>query len=121
MHDPHGVPFDPLRDARRRTLGPGFPHRVHALVRTVPAGAVTTYGDVARALGSARAARQVGSALGALPRDSDVPWWRVVAAGGRIATREPAAMRRQAAALAREGVEVRRTLVVAFAARHFVF
>ena len=101
--------------------GAGFHERVHALVRLVPAGAVTTYGDVARALGSARAARQVGTALGALPRDSEVPWWRVVAAGGRIAPRDAAAMRRQVTALARDGVPVHRGQIVAFAALRFVF
>jgi methylated-DNA-protein-cysteine methyltransferase-like protein len=106
---------------RRRSLGEGFPARVHALVRKLPAGAVATYGDVARALGSARAARQVGCAMAALAEHTDVPWWRVVAAGGRLAQRTPAGRRRQADALAREGVAVRNGHVVAFAAHRFPF
>ena len=48
-------------------------------------GAITTYGDVAAALGLRSVARKVGHALAALPADqSDVPWHRVVNAQGRI-------------------------------------
>jgi alkylated DNA nucleotide flippase Atl1 len=94
---------------------------VHALVRTIPAGAVATYGDVANALGSPRAARQVGYAMAALPEGTDVPWWRVVAAGGRLAQHTAAGRRAQARALAAEGVAVHRDHVVAFATHRFPF
>jgi methylated-DNA-protein-cysteine methyltransferase-like protein len=60
-----------------------------AVVRCVPAGRVTTYGDVSRALyGHSGAARTVGWALHALsPAEAEVvPWWRVVNARGRIST-----------------------------------
>ena len=62
--------------------------RVHAVVRLVPAGHVTTYGDVGSVLGSPRYARQVGWALSAL-RDtqSDVPWQRVINAQGAVSHR----------------------------------
>ena len=55
----------------------------------VPAGRVTTYGDVAAAIGSPRAARQVGYALSALTanRANTVPWHRVINAQGRISLR----------------------------------
>lgn len=43
----------------------------------VPAGSVTTYGDVAAAVGHPRRARQVGWALAALDHDG-VPWHRVI-------------------------------------------
>ncbi len=70
-----------------RVCKPGFHARVAAAVRLVPAGRVTTYGDVAGVLGSPRVARQVGWALAALPADSDVPWQRVINAQGRISYR----------------------------------
>ena len=69
---------------------PSFPERVYAVVQTVPEGWVTTYGDVAAALGSPRAARRVGWALAALrdsPRAESVPWQRVINAQGRISAR----------------------------------
>ena len=70
-----------------RVVQPGFHHRVYTLVRTVPEGWVTTYGDVAAALGSPRVARHVGWALSALSED-DVPWHRVINAKGRISLRD---------------------------------
>lgn len=66
-----------------RVVTEGFHDRVYAMVRLVPEGRVTTYGDVAAALGSPRVARHVGWALAAL-RDDDVPWHRVINAQGRI-------------------------------------
>lgn len=71
--------------AAPRAVSPGFRRRVYDVVRRVPAGRVTTYGDVATLLGSPRVARQVGWALAALgPEDDDVPWHRVINAQGRI-------------------------------------
>lgn len=69
-------------------MSPGFRKRVYDVVRTVPSGMVTTYGDVGSVLGSPRVARQVGFALAAIgPDDDDVPWHRVINAQGRISVR----------------------------------
>jgi len=73
--------------AERRVVTEGFHQRVYQVVRLVPAGAVTTYGDVAAALGSPRVARHVGWALAALSEGEDVPWHRVINAKGRISFR----------------------------------
>ncbi len=68
-----------------RVVAAGFRARVAARVREVPAGWVTTYGDVATALGSPRVARHVGWALAALGEaEADVPWHRVINARGAI-------------------------------------
>ena len=67
----------------RRIVGPGFHAAVYRVVRRIPAGRVSTYGDVGAALGSPRVARQVGWALAAL-RDASVPWHRVINARGTI-------------------------------------
>lgn len=81
-----------------RVVGPGFHERVYEVVKQVPAGFVTTYGDVAAVLGSPRVARHVGWALAAL-RDGEVPWHRVVNAKGTISARgevgRPAEQRRR--------------------------
>jgi len=69
-----------------RVVGPGFHEQVYGVVRAVPAGAVTTYGDVATLLGSPRVARHVGWALSALD-DASVPWHRVINARGAISHR----------------------------------
>lgn len=59
-------------------------HRVYRVVRNIPSGRVAAYGVVARLAGRPGAARTVGWALSALPSDTDVPWWRVINAAGRI-------------------------------------
>jgi methylated-DNA-protein-cysteine methyltransferase-like protein len=79
--------------------------RVYAVVRRIPRGRVSTYGDVARIAGMLGQARQVGWALHALDDGNDVPWQRVVNARGETSARgEPAAARVQRALLEREGV-----------------
>jgi len=83
-----------------------FSPRVYALVRQIPPGRVVSYGGVAALLGRPRGARGVGSALSALPGDSDVPWWRVVNREGRITTSSlDHTAQEQRARLEAEGVE----------------
>jgi len=55
------------------------------VVCTIPRGQVSTYGAVARAAGFPGRARQAGFALRIAPKTLNLPWHRVVAAGGRIA------------------------------------
>ncbi|MDW8394700.1 MAG: MGMT family protein [Anaerolineae bacterium] len=57
---------------------------MYEVVRLIPRGKVMSYGGVARLCGSPHSARYVGFALHALLPDSDIPWWRVVNAWGRI-------------------------------------
>jgi methylated-DNA-protein-cysteine methyltransferase-like protein len=70
-----------------RVVSAGFHATVYEAVRRVPAGRVTTYGDVATVLGSPRVARHVGWALSALPTDTEVPWHRVINAKGMMSFR----------------------------------
>ena len=53
-----------------------FFERVYALVAQIPFGKVTTYGHIARVLGSGRSARMVGWAMNACP--PHLPAHRVV-------------------------------------------
>jgi methylated-DNA-protein-cysteine methyltransferase-like protein len=78
-----------------------FEAAVHRVVAGLRPGEVVTYGEVAEEAGYPGAARAVGNVLA---RDgADLPWWRVVAAGGRLATHK---VHRQADLLAAEGVRV---------------
>lgn len=56
----------------------GLADRVFDIVRQIPFGRVTTYGDIARALGDPRGARQVGWAIAGSPAGLDLPFHRVV-------------------------------------------
>ena len=54
------------------------------VVGSIPRGMVSTYGGVARAAGLPGRARLTGFALKAAPEELNLPWHRVVGAGGRI-------------------------------------
>ena len=60
-----------------------FSDNVYDLLRKVPKGRVTTYKEIAHALGS-KAYRGVGQAMKRNPYAPEVPCHRVVAASGRI-------------------------------------
>lgn len=55
-----------------------FFERVYEIVRQIPEGRVTSYGAIAKALGTARSARMVGWAMNASHAMNDVPAHRVV-------------------------------------------
>jgi methylated-DNA-[protein]-cysteine S-methyltransferase len=61
-----------------------FAQHVYAATREVGPGETTTYGEIARALGDASAARAVGAALGSNPTPIIVPCHRVLAADGSL-------------------------------------
>jgi methylated-DNA-protein-cysteine methyltransferase-like protein len=86
-----------------------FKSKVINFIKKIPAGKVASYGQVAAATGSPRAARQVGGILRGLDiATTNVPWWRVVnnqglisIKGNWVATKEA-----QKALLVKEGVKV---------------
>ena len=61
-----------------------FVAQVHKIVASVPPGRVVTYGDIARATGSARRARMVGWVMNRLPEDNGLPCHRVVNKDGYL-------------------------------------
>ena len=83
-----------------------FTEIVCSLLASVPPGRVVTYGSLAGAAGSPRRARQVVRILHTQSRLRNLPWHRVIAAGGRIALTDPMAADLQRELLASEGVEI---------------
>ena len=61
-----------------------FFERVYAVARQIPYGRVTSYGAIARALGTGRSARMVGWAMNASHSLQDVPAHRVVNRNGLL-------------------------------------
>ena len=89
-----------------------FEKRVLTIVSRIPAGRVTTYGDVARMAGKPGAARAVGNIM----RQSDrpgLPYHRVVGAGGGLGGYSSLALKRSL--LTAEGLSVTPRRVVGFA------
>jgi methylated-DNA-protein-cysteine methyltransferase related protein len=78
------------------------------VIYTIPRGRVSTYGAVARAAGLPGRARQAGYALRVAPKDMNLPWHRVVGAGGRIVFPSNSRQHKeQARRLRAEGVTVK--------------
>jgi methylated-DNA-protein-cysteine methyltransferase related protein len=98
-------------DGRARREAPADSAALEAIwhvVCAIPRGRVSTYGAVARAAGLPRRARQAGYALRVAPKGLNLPWHRVLGAGGRIVF--PKSSRQhaeQARRLRAEGIEVR--------------
>jgi methylated-DNA-protein-cysteine methyltransferase-like protein len=76
---------------------------VYKLVKKIPRGRVTTYGEIARALKLRGGARTAGHAMAGCPSGSGIPWHRVVGAGGRLLIAEPLSLM-QGKLLESEGV-----------------
>jgi len=62
---------------------------VYRLIKKIPRGRVTTYGELARKLRLRGGARAVGYAMAACPSGKGIPWHRVVGAEGRLLIPEP--------------------------------
>jgi methylated-DNA-protein-cysteine methyltransferase-like protein len=83
----------------------------YVVIRRIPPGRVSTFGWVARMAGRPGAARQVGWALAAIEPKDEVPWWRVIQAGGTLPEHRSGPVR-QAELLRAEGVAVSSSLRV---------
>ena len=60
-----------------------FDAKIYRVLRDVPAGKTTTYGELAKSVGSPGASRAVGRAMATNPYPVLVPCHRVVASGGK--------------------------------------
>lgn len=89
-----------------------FRRSVENLMAQVPAGRVTTFGDLAGMAGHAYAARIVGGI--AHYGDSGLPWHRLVNRFGGLASGFPGGRDAQAQLLKQEGVESENYIVVNF-------
>lgn len=58
--------------------------KVYDFLRTIPAGKVVTYGQIAASLGDPRLARAVGNALHSNPAPDKYPCYKVVNAQGKL-------------------------------------
>lgn len=79
----------------------GFTEAAVRVLQNLEPGEVVSYGEVAEQAGFPGAARAVGNVLKTI---DGLPWWRVVAANGRLV---PGGEERQAKLLAVEGVTVK--------------
>jgi AraC family transcriptional regulator of adaptative response/methylated-DNA-[protein]-cysteine methyltransferase len=81
--------FDPVQwridqPLRVVLIGTDWEVRIWETLLTIPMGRATTYSDIARKLGSAKASRAVGAAVGKNPISFVVPCHRVLGKSGKL-------------------------------------
>ena len=80
---------------------------LYQFIAAIPFGNVATYGQLARLAGRPSSARWVGRTLKNLPKDSSLPWHRVINAKGKISfPRMSRSYTRQKRRLESEGIEI---------------
>ena len=87
-------------------MDPSFRDAVYQIVAAIPPGAVSSDGAVARQAGFPRHARFVGRLMSQLPKDTRLPWHRVLRGDGRIALAGTPAGEQQIQRLLDENVTV---------------
>lgn len=81
----------------------GTYEKIYTVVRQIPYGQVSTYGQIAAIVGGPVTAREVGYAMAAVD-DASVPWQRVINAKGEVSERGADGAAVQRRFLEREGV-----------------
>lgn len=81
-----------------------FTEDVLRIIRDIPPGKVLTYGRVAALAGKPNGARQVSRLLHSMSEKYDLPWHRVINAGGKISLKPSYGFELQKALLESEGV-----------------
>ncbi|KOO08463.1 MGMT family protein [Vibrio hepatarius] len=84
-----------------------FLAQIFAVIHQIPAGKVTTYGEIAKLAGYPGYARHVGKALSNLPQGTQLPWFRVINSQGRISLNGEDLVRQREEMIA-DGIEVTR-------------
>lgn len=82
----------------------GFYERVVLFIKSIPAGKVATYGQIADYAGNPRAAREVAYILHSSSEKENLPWQRVINSKGHISMKPGHGYELQRRLLEDEGV-----------------
>jgi methylated-DNA-protein-cysteine methyltransferase-like protein len=82
-----------------------FEESLYSVLASLPKGKVTSYGRLAELCGYPNYSRHVGKVLSKLPKNTKLPWFRVVNSQGKISLTGDAFFR-QKQLLAKELIEV---------------
>jgi methylated-DNA-protein-cysteine methyltransferase-like protein len=92
----------------------GFFEMVYQVVRLIPQGRVTSYGAIARYLGSGQSARMVGWAMNVSHMDPEIPAHRVLNRSGLLTGKHHFWGKSMESLLEEEGIEVKDNQVQEF-------
>ena len=82
-----------------------FEQNIYTILAYLEIGKLTTYGQLAKQAGFPHHSRHVGKVLSKLPKDTRLPWYRVVNSQGKISLSGESFLR-QKTQLESEGIEV---------------
>lgn len=99
---------------KRDKTGYSFFEDVHAVVRLIPRGRVTSYGAIAHYLGTKMSARMVGWAMNAAAKEKDIPAHRVVNRIGLLTGKHHFKGHSMQKRLEAEGIQVKKDSIVRF-------
>lgn len=83
-----------------------FTEKALKIMKSIPAGKVMTYGQVAEMSGNKRGARQVARILHSMSKKYDIPWHRIINAKGEIGLKDEEGRFTQKEKLIAEGIEL---------------
>ena len=81
-----------------------FKAKVWQIISLIPEGCVTTYGAIAKLADLPGRARHIGRIMRELPKETSLPWHRVINAAGTIAIRSGGGASLQKQRLEQEGI-----------------
>ena len=101
-----------------------FSNQVYQKLQQVPSGKVTTYGDIARAIGS-KAYQAVGQAMKNNPDPKNIPCHRVIKSngtlGGYFGRQDKAILTKKKNKLQKEGIKFNGDIIVKLNMIKFVY
>ena len=77
-----------------------------AIMKSIPAGKVMTYGQIAALAGNERGARQVARILHSMSKKYEIPWHRIINAKGEIGLKDEEGRFTQKEKLVAEGINL---------------
>ncbi len=77
---------------RKRDIMTDQTLKIVKVIKAIPSGKVLSYGEVGNLAGYERAARQVSWTLRTQTKKHDLPWHRVIGAGGKISLKDEGAL-----------------------------
>ncbi|WP_083207844.1 MGMT family protein [Fictibacillus arsenicus] len=84
-----------------------FTEAVINIIKSIPPGKVMSYGQIAKAAGSPRGARQVVRILHSMSGKYNLPWHRVINSKGEIGIQDEELFFTQKSLLEDEGVQIK--------------
>lgn len=97
-----------------------FEEKVWSALKKIPKGRVSTYGEIAKAIGNKNSARAVGNACNKNPFSPKIPCHRIVQSNGNLGGFAKG-KKKKIELLKKEGIQIEKGKIVGFEEKSFRF